>query len=92
MTFRMMQRAAVLVSILGAAAPAGADTIEVGVEGLTFVPADVKINIGDTVHWAWNTVVAHNVESGVGGAHDGNFRSGDPLVSEAFDVFQLLID
>ena len=43
MTCRLMQRAAVLVSILGASAPALADTIEVGVDGLIFVPADVKI-------------------------------------------------
>ena len=87
MTCRIMRRTMVLVSILGAAAPAVADTIEVGVEELTFVPADVKINIGDTVHWAWKGEgMAHNVESGVGGAHDGNFLSGDPVTSEDFSV------
>ncbi len=87
MTCRMMQRAAVLVSILGAAAPALGDVIEVGVVGTTFIPADVKINVGDTVHWAWKgEPMPHNVESGVGGAHDGNFRSGDPVTSEDYSV------
>ncbi len=87
MTCRMMQRVAIVVSVLGAAAPALADTIEVGVMGLTFVPPDVKINVGDTVHWAWKgEPMPHNVESGVGGAHDGNFRSGDPVISEDYSV------
>ncbi len=77
MTCRVMQRAAVLVSILGAAAPALADTIEVGVDGITFVPADIKINVGDTVHWSWNTdPMPHNVVSGDPGVADGNFTSG----------------
>ena len=87
MTCRLMQRAAILVSILGAAAPALADTIEVGIDGISFVPQDVKINVGDTVHWAWKgEPMPHNVESGVGGVHDGNFRSGDFTNTEDFSV------
>ncbi len=48
----------------------------------TFVPPDIEIEVGDTVRWVW-VVGFHNVESGVNGIHDGNFRSGDPEFSPA---------
>ena len=38
---------------------------------------DQTVDVGDTVDWAWVSGL-HNVESGVGGIHDGAFRSGDP--------------
>jgi len=52
-----------------------------------FVPVRVEIETGDTVHWFW-AGGSHNVESGSGGSHDGNFRSGDPefSTSTTFDV------
>ncbi len=55
--------------------------------GFDFTPANVTIETGDTVHWFWAGGL-HNVESGVGGVHDGNFRSGDPTsdTSTTFDV------
>jgi len=49
----------------------------------------LTITVGDTVHWVWDLgdPLLHNVESGVGGAHDGNFTSGPPEPSPAtFDV------
>jgi len=62
-------------------------TVNVSVAGFDFTPADVQIETGDTVHWFWAGGI-HNVESGVGGVHDGNFRSGDPTssTSTTFDV------
>ena len=78
--------AALAVLALNAAALAETHTVMVG-PGNLFTPADVTIQLGDTVHWDWNGGT-HNVESGVGGTHDGNFRSGDPTndVNFTFDV------
>ncbi len=45
-----------------------------------FDPSDISINVGDTVRWTWEAGF-HNVESGLGGNHDGNFRSGDPTAT-----------
>ncbi len=61
--------------------------VQVGGAGFSFTPADVAIAEGDTVHWFWAGGF-HNVESGVGGVHDGNFRSGNPTsnTSMTFDV------
>lgn len=55
--------------------------------GFVFTPAHIAINTGDTVHWFWAGGL-HNVESGVGGVHDGNFRSGNATSSTAttYDV------
>ena len=50
-----------------------------------FSPADLTIDEGDQVHWVW-VRGTHNVESGVGGIHDGNFRSGDPGFRQTFDL------
>jgi glucose/arabinose dehydrogenase/plastocyanin len=60
----------------------GLATVPVSVGGAAFVftPSDITIEVGDTVHWEWAGGF-HNVESGVGGVHDGNFRSGDPTSS-----------
>jgi glucose/arabinose dehydrogenase/plastocyanin len=66
----------------------GAEVIEVDVgPGFIFDPADITIQVGDTVHWVWRGGF-HNVESGVGGIHDGNFRSGNPtsVIGTTFDV------
>ena len=60
-------------------------------DGLLFLPADITIDRGDTVHWEWVSG-DHNVESGVidagAGVPDGNFRSGDPtaVVGNSFDL------
>jgi len=67
----------------------GLATVPVSVGGASnvFTPADVTIEVGDTVHWDWAGGL-HNVESGVGGVHDVNFRSGNPTsnTSTTYDV------
>ena len=72
------------VAIFGVAAlgltPSSAQTTHtVELVGVQFVPANLTIQLGDTVHWVWVSGL-HNVESGVvenfTGTHDGNFRSG----------------
>ena len=57
--------------------------VELG--GGRFTPDDLTIDEGDRVHWVWVTGI-HNVESGVGGNHDGNFRSGDARFNQTFDL------
>jgi plastocyanin len=66
----------------------GVNIVDVSVgPGFTFSPADVQIELDDTVHWFWAGGF-HNVESGVGGVHDGNFRSGNATsdTNTTFDV------
>ena len=53
--------------------------------GSTFSPPHLTIDEGDQVHWVWVSG-SHNVESGVGGNHDGNFRSGDPGFRQTFGL------
>jgi glucose/arabinose dehydrogenase/plastocyanin len=55
-----------------------------------FTPADIEIETGDTLHWFWAGGL-HNVESGVGGVHDGNFISGAPT-SDTSTTFDLTFD
>jgi len=49
--------------------------------GISFAPADLSINVGDTVQWNWSGGFFHNVESGVGGVPDGIFSSGAPAAA-----------
>ncbi len=49
-------------------------TVNVG-SGFSFTPANTTIEVGDTVRWDW-VGGTHNVSSGSGGIHDGNFYSG----------------
>ncbi len=59
-------------------------TVDVGdaVGGFVYSPADIVINVGDTVDWVWVSGF-HDVESGNGGAPDGIFDSGDPELPPA---------
>ncbi|MEE9295813.1 MAG: plastocyanin/azurin family copper-binding protein [Phycisphaerae bacterium] len=87
--------AVVTGSLLTIAGPAPAQTTHtVDLAGISFTPTDRTINVGDTVHWQWLSGL-HNVESGVVqgsvGAHDGNFRSGDPT-SAPGTTFELTFD
>ncbi len=80
----------VMVAIAaGHGAAAGATTHTVELVGLEFIPRDLVIDVGDTVHWVWVTGF-HNVESGTieagTGIHDGNFRSGNPAFGLTYDV------
>lgn len=63
---------AALVLGLSMAAAASATEHTVNIVGLTFDPADLTIEVGDTVTWV-NDGGLHNVA-----ANDGSFTSGDP--------------
>lgn len=80
-------KSVVVVSwFLVSAASVSAATFDVNLSGTTFTPDTLTITTGDTVHWVWDFGI-HNVESGVAGVHDGNFRSGDPVPNpHTFDV------
>lgn len=63
----------------------------VGVTGLDFVPADLEIEVGDTVNWVWTDSSApHNVaESENAGSNTylaGGFRSGDVVSTLDYSV------
>src|SRR3981081_539823 len=50
-------------------------TVMVGANGaMAFAPATVAINVGDTVHWVWQSG-RHTVASGMSGVADGSFCS-----------------
>lgn len=86
----------VALGLLGFAATSGqAQTVHtIELDGVQFIPANVSINVGDTVHWVWVSGF-HNVESGVieddVGVPDDNFRSGDPTL-EAGATFDVVFD
>lgn len=80
----------VMVAIAaGHGAAAGATTHTVELVGFEFIPRDLVIDVGDTVHWVWVTGF-HNVESGTivagTGVPDGNFLSGNPTSGVTFDL------
>ncbi len=58
--------------------------------GFSFSPADITIEVGDSIRWVWAGGL-HNVESGVDGIHDGNFLSGSPT-SAPDTTYELLFD
>jgi len=67
----------VLFAFLSLAGSANAQTThQVSMGGNAFNPANLTISTGDTVQWTWSSGF-HNVESGVNGNADGNFRSGN---------------
>jgi plastocyanin len=67
-------------AVLFGASIAAQTTHTVTLNSLSFSPADLSIKVGDTVQWV-KTSGLHSVESGVGGVHDGIFRSGDPTLN-----------
>ncbi len=76
--------------VLQASVAQGANTLQVLMTGITFSAPDLTVTVGDTVRWVWIDGF-HNVESGVGGTHDGIFRSGDPTAA-AGTTFELVFD
>ena len=52
-----------LLALLLCADSARADTIVVNQQGISFVPADITISVGDTVQWVW-TLLDHTVSEG----------------------------
>jgi plastocyanin len=77
---RRVQPALAVVFLLAAAlaVPAGAATHDVTVRDFQFVPADLTIEVGDTVRWT-NVQGSHNVV-----ANDGSFNSGVPSAGWTF--------
>ena len=84
MGYGTMKRFLTLASaILLTSSLASAQTTHfVSVDSNFFDPADLTICVGDTVQWDWVSGF-HNVESGVGGVHDGNFLSGPATFAPA---------
>ena len=79
--FNVLVRSVVAIGFITASASAQT-TINVELTNSNeFLPADITINVGDTVHWFW-TGGFHSVESGIivnsAGVPDGRFRSGGP--------------
>ena len=69
--------------------PATAATVEVSTSGNTFVPADVKITAGDSVHWSgllggFHTV--DEVDDATDNTYNGGFESA-PAASEFTHTF-----
>ena len=72
----------------GAGSAARAQTThDVFLNGFSFSTPELTVCVGDTVRWTWIGGL-HNVESGLGGVHDGIFRSGDIefSVGQTFEV------
>jgi len=61
--------------------PAASD---VSMEGLSFVPGDLTVEVGSTVTWRNESSVIHTVTSGTDGTHDGLFDSGNMSANEEF--------
>ena len=73
----LLRSGAVLVSGLLLASLVSAQNnhmVQVAQNGLTFTPADININLGDTITWEWNGILAHNVNADLGA-----FLSGLPV-------------
>lgn len=76
---------------LGASTALGQTTHNVTLSGFVFTPADITVDLGDTVHWEWvsgtHNVVSGTVDGGTG-TSDGNFESGLPIgvIGTTFDL------
>lgn len=69
---------ALLLSLSALAGSAAAQTTHtVNLNAFSFSPANLTIDLGDTVRWTWVTG-SHNVVSGTNGVPDGAFSSGTP--------------
>jgi plastocyanin len=70
---------------------ARANIVDVTQSGIGFVPANITINVGDTVHWHWTSIM-HTVTEGTMLGITGNeafnqpLNSANPLVSVTFDA------
>lgn len=61
-----------------------AATIDVDIVSFTFSPAEVNIQVGDTVRWTNRDSVAHTTTSGESGEPDGVWNSGNLGLNESF--------
>ncbi len=71
---------ALLALVCAASAAQAQTTHTVSVNGFSFTPAALTIDVGDTVLWVWGGFDFHDVQSGVGGIPDGIFSSGVPVL------------
>lgn len=76
----------VLAAVVFIALPATAANHIVNIEGVTFVPASIVINTGDTVIWRNTDVLNHTVTAGNPCSPNGQFNSGvmDPDAEFSF--------
>jgi plastocyanin len=49
----------VLLSLVGAAVPARADTIQVTIDKLVFSPTEINAKVGDTIEWINKDALVH---------------------------------
>ncbi len=82
------------LAALGAAVAlaAGANaqnTVQIDLQTISFSPANVTIQVGDTVRWVWQ-IGLHDVKSGSNFTPDGIFDSGTPVPSPA--TFEVTFD
>jgi plastocyanin len=83
--------AAAAAGLCAGAAGAATVVVEMGGGGFdSYSPADIVVDVGDTVQWVW-VMGFHNVESGTRGRFDGSFTSGDPLESDGL-TFSVTFD
>jgi plastocyanin len=88
--FQKIASLSALVLGIGAL-PASASTIVVTASGFSFTPANVTIQVGDTVRWQWGSF-AHTVTEGTDGTIDGDevfhalLDSGHPVFEVVFDA------
>lgn len=66
-----------------------ADIIDIDIIDFSFSPADVNIQVGDTVRWTNRNAVTHTSTSGAQGIPDGMWNSGSLGLNESFSfVFE----
>jgi plastocyanin len=64
------------VALVPLSAKATTFQVQVGQGGLKFTPANVMIQVGDTVQWVWSGATLHSTTSGTPGNPDGMWDSG----------------
>lgn len=67
--------------LAGAAPRVRAATWDVAIQNFAFVPANLTINVGDTVRWTQKDAAIHTTTSGANGVADGLWNSGNMSLS-----------
>lgn len=62
----------------------GAATSSVTMEGISFIPGDLTVEVGSTVTWTNDSSIIHTVTSGTEGTHNDIFDSGDMGPNDEF--------
>ena len=79
------------LSLLLATPATAQSTIDVQSINLSFVPADITINVGDTVRWTFVSGGSHTVTEGLGPFPDGSEAFGS-FLEVSVPVFELTFD